>query len=222
VAIVVTPADPAEHGRVLARLAERALARLEPLRFDVARTDAERDAVLRLRYACVVDEGWMRPEELPDGLEHDPDDALATFVTCHDGDALAGSMRIVAPSPDRPLPTEQAFGLRARPAGRVVDVGRLVVAPAARAGRSHRIVGGLCARGWLEVVAHGCDRALSSATPDLIELYRALGLRITVLGAARPYWGARRAPIAIEGDEDSFAFLTDATPSVSSRDRSGL
>jgi hypothetical protein len=104
----------------------------------------------------------------------------------------------------------------------VVDVGRLVVTPAARAGRSHRIVGGLCARGWLQVVAHGCDRALSSATPDLIELYRGLGLRITVLGAARPYWGARRASIAIEGDEDSFAFLTDATPSGASRGRSGL
>ena len=193
----------------LTALAEQAIARLAPLRFDLARDEQERDAVLRMRYACVIAAGWAHPEQHPDGRERDTYDDTATFVVCRDGERLAGSMRVVAPSARRPLPSELEFGVRARPAGRVVEVGRLIVAPGMRAGRGHRILAGLCARGWLEAGARGYDRAISSATPELIELYRGLGLRVTVLGPARDHWGARRAPIMIEGDEDSFAFLTD-------------
>jgi hypothetical protein len=98
--------------------------------------------------------------------------------------------------------------VRAHPAGQVVEVGRLIVDPGARVGQSHRILGGLCARGWVDATLRGYDRAISTATPGLIELYRGLGLRVVVLGPARDHWGARRAPIMIEGDEDSFAFLT--------------
>ena len=192
----------------LTELAERALARLAPLRFELAETDDERDAVLRMRCECILAEGWRRPEDFPDGRERDADDDRAAFVVCRDDDALAGSMRLVVPAPGRPLPAERAFGLRARPPGRVVEVGRLIVAPGARAGQSHRILGGLAARGWLEAARRGYDRTISTATPGLIELYRGLGLRVLVLGPAREHWGARRAPIMIEGDEDSFAFLT--------------
>lgn len=201
-------ADPADRAQAMVELAERALAGLAPLRFDVARTAEERDAVLRMRFDLVVSEGWIHSDELPGGREGDADDARATFVTCHEDDVLVGSMRLVGPEPAGSLPIEREFGLRARPAGRVVEVGRLVVAPNARPGRSHRIIGGLSARAWGEMVARGCERALSTATPELIELYGALGLRVTVLGPARPFWGALRAPISIEGDEHSFAFLT--------------
>jgi len=192
----------------LTALAEQALARLAPLRFDVARGEQERDAVLRMRFECVVAEGWSRSEDHPTGRERDAYDEQATFVVCRDGERLAGSMRVVAPSPDRLLPSEQEFGVRARPAGGVVEVGRLIVAPGVRSRQSHRILAGLAARGWLEAVAHRYDRAISTATPELIELYRGLGLRVTVLGPARDHWGARRAPIMIEGDVGSFAFLT--------------
>lgn len=198
-------ADPG----TLTALAEQAIARLAPLRFDLSRDEQERDAVLRMRYECVIAAGWARPEDHPDGRERDAYDETAAFVVCRDGERLAGSMRVVAASAQRPLPSEREFGVRARPAGRVVEVGRLIVAPGMRAGRGHRILAGLCARGWQEAVARGFDRAISSATPELIELYRGLGLRVTVLGPARDHWGARRAPIMIEGDEDSFAFLTD-------------
>lgn len=194
----------------LAELAGRALDALAPLRFGLAVDDAERDEVLRMRAACVVAEGWARPEDFPDGREHDEYDAGATFVVCRDGAALAGSMRIVAPAAGRPLPAERAFGIRARPPGRVADVGRVVVAPGRRAGQSHRILGGLCARGWLEVSTLGFDRVISGATPELVELYRAIGLQVTVLGPAREHWGARRVPVQVTGDRLSVAYLTGA------------
>jgi N-acyl-L-homoserine lactone synthetase len=199
-------ADPG----TLTALAEQALARLAPLRFDVARDEQERDAVLRMRFECVVAEGWARREDLPAGRERDAYDEQATFVVCRDGERLAGSMRVVAPSPGRVLPSEQEFGVRARPAGGVVEVGRLIVAPDLRPRQGHRILAGLAARGWLEAVARRYERAISSATPELVELYRGLGLRVTVLGPARDHWGARRVPIMIQGDDRSFAFLTRA------------
>lgn len=192
----------------LARLAERALARLAPLRFDLATEAGEREEVLRMRAACVVAEGWGRPEDFPDGCERDEYDDDATFVVCHDGDALAGSLRIVAPAPGRPLPTERAFALQARPAGGICDVGRVIVAPGRRSGQSHRILGGLCARGWLELAAQGRHSAISSATPELIELYGALGLDVTVLAPARVHWGARRVPVQVTGNRESVSFLT--------------
>lgn len=200
-------AEPASDTDLTA-LAERALARLEPLRFDVAASEDERDAVHRMRCACILAEGWARAADFPDGRERDADDDRATFLVCRDAGALAGSVRIVEPAADVPLPVEREFGVRARPPGRVVEVGRLIVAPDARAGGSHLVLGGLCARAWLFVAARGYTRAVSTATPALIELYRGLGLRVSVLGPARQHWGARRAPIAIEGGAESFAFLT--------------
>lgn len=158
----------------------------------------------------MVAEGWARPSDHPDGREHDEYDDDATFVVCRDGEALAGSLRLIAPVPGRPLPTERDFGIRLRPARRVVEVGRIVVSPAARPGRSHLILGGLCARGWLEAYARGFDRAVSTAAPEVIDLYQSLGMRITVLGPAQRHWGTSRVPIQIEGDEDSFAYLTGA------------
>ena len=192
----------------LSALAERALARLAPLRFALAVDERERDEVLRMRAACVLAEGWARAEDFPDGRERDAYDDDATFVVCRDGDVLAGSLRIVAPRAGRMLPTERSFGVRARPAGEVADVGRVIVAPGLRTGRSHHILGGLCARGWLELTAHGLDRAISSATPELVELYRAVGLRVSVLGPARVHWGARRVPVEVTGGLESISFLT--------------
>jgi hypothetical protein len=192
----------------LAGLAERALARLAPLRFELATADGERDEVLRMRAACIIAEGWARAEDFPDGCERDEYDDDATFVVCRDGCALAGSLRIVAPVSGRPLPTEDAFGLQARPAGAVADVGRVIVAPGQRSGQSHRILGGLCARAWLELSAHGLQRAISSATAELVELYGALGLDVTVLGPARDHWGARRVPVQVTGSRESVSFLT--------------
>ena len=197
-----------DRAGVLDVLARRALARLAPLTFDVVETDADRYAVLRMRYDCVVTEGWSGAGDHPDGREHDDYDDGATFIACRDGEAMVGSLRIVAPRPDRPLPTERDFGIVARPAGKVLEVGRIVVARGARAGRSHLILGGLCARSWLEAYARGFVRVISTAAPEVIDLYASLGLRISVLAPAKAHWGTMRAPIQIEGDEATFGFLT--------------
>jgi N-acyl-L-homoserine lactone synthetase len=205
------PAVTATAGRApvdaLGRRAAAALRTLAPLDVDLARTPADRDAVLRLRYDCVVEQGWARPEDHPDGVERDEYDDEAVHVVGRDGGGLVGALRIVLPSPRRPLPTEAAFGIRARPAGQVPEVGRIVVARPVRPGRSHLVLAGLCARAWLELSARGYDRALSTAAPDVLELYRSLGMRLTVLGPARLHWGSARVPVQVEGDEQSFAFL---------------
>ena len=201
------PAGPGAGGLGLDHLATAVVARLAPLTFAVAASEPDRDAVLRMRYRCVVEEGWARPEDHPDGRERDEYDDASVFVVCRDGDSLAGSLRLVPPSPDRPLPAERAFGIRARPAGAVVEVGRVVVAPEARAGRSHLVLAGLAALAWVEARARGYRGVISTATAELIELYRGLGLHVRVLGPARPHWGAPRAPVQIEGDGHTFAFV---------------
>ena len=55
-------------------------------------------------------------------------------------------------------------------------------------------------------------QGISTAPPELIELYRSLGLRVSVLGPPKRYWGIERAPIAIEVGAASFAFLAGAGP----------
>lgn len=202
----------ADRAAVDAR-ARQVLARLAPLSFAVAAAD-ERDAVLRMRYDCVVAEGWATPADHPDGRERDEYDDGATFVVCRDGADLIGCMRVVPPAPGRPLPTERDFGIRARPEGGVAEAGRIVVAPAARPGRSHLVLGGLAACGWLEALAGGWERVVSTATADLVDLYAGLGLRVSVLGPPRLSWGERRVPIAIDAGDEAFSFLDDASGRV--------
>src|SRR3990170_2028423 len=48
-------------------LAAQLIARAAPLMFSVAQSPAEREAVYRLRYSIVVEKGWARPEDFPDG-----------------------------------------------------------------------------------------------------------------------------------------------------------
>jgi hypothetical protein len=99
-----------------------------------------------------------------------------------------------------------------RPVGKVAEAGRIIVSPQTRAGRSHLVIGGLCARGWLLAREQGYERAVSTATPELIELYRGLGLSITVLGPSQMHWGEERVPIQIDGAQDSFGFLLTGSP----------
>ena len=199
-----------ERQRALDRLAERVLARLAPLTFSVATTPAERDAVLRMRYECVVGMGWARPEDHPDGRERDEHDADAIFIVGRENGTTVGSLRLILPTPGLLLPTERDSGIRVRPLGGVAEAGRIIVAPSARRGRSHLILAGLCARGWFEACAHGYDQVVSTAAADVLDFYRGLGLRITVLGPAQKQWGERRVPVRVEGDPESFGFLAES------------
>ena len=189
----------------LDRLAEQVLANLAPLSFAVARTPADVDAVLRLRYECVIEMGWARPEDFPDDRERDEYDDGATQFVCRDDAAVVGTLRLVRPEPHRPLPVERDFGIRIDPPGEAVDSGRLVVAPSHRGLEGHPVLSGLYSLCWLEARRLGYSRVVAAASADLIDLYKSLGLRIRFLAPPKMYWGQMRRPYEISGRADTFA-----------------
>jgi N-acyl-L-homoserine lactone synthetase len=191
----------------LDRLAGQALDALLPLGVTVARTPAEIDAVFRMRYECVIELGWARPEDYPDERERDEYDDGAVFVVCREGDGLVGSARVVPPTLGRLLPAEREFQISVEPPGRPVEVGRIVVPQRERAGRSHLILAGVFARTWLIARELGYDRIVSTASAELIDLYRGLGLTVIELARPRLSWGEERAPVELAGSERSLAVL---------------
>ena len=195
----------------LDKLASRALDALAPLSFTIARTPAEIDAVYRMRYECVTGLGWARPEDYPDRRERDQDDAGATHLVCCDAGDLVGSARLVPPLPGRLLPSEREFKVRVDPPGRPVEVGRVVVPERHRLGRSHLVMAGLFASAWLVARELGYDRVVSTASDQLIALYRGLGLTVIVLAPPRLSWGEQRSLIELAADEGGLAALARAT-----------
>lgn len=215
----MTP-DATSRARSVDRLAERVLAGLAPLRFETANTTAERDAVLRMRYDCVVELGWATADDYPDLRERDEYDANATFVLCRDGDDLVGSARVIMSTAARPLPAEQEFRLPIRPPGETFEIGRIVVPRTYRPGRGHLLLVGLCAKSWLEGRSLGGIRVVSTATSRAIDLYQSIGMRVTVLGPSRMYWGEDRVPIQIVGADENAELLTRLAESGSPTARS--
>jgi N-acyl-L-homoserine lactone synthetase len=195
----------------LDRLAHQALEALAPLSFVVARTPLEIDAVLRMRYECVVEMGWANAEDYPDGRERDDYDEGATFIVCRDGDAMVACARLVPPAIGELLPVEREFRIQVPPPGRPVEVGRVIVAREHRASHSHLILAGLFARSWLIARELGHERVVSTASALLIELYRGLGLIITVLAPPKLSWGEQRAPIELGATEHGLQPLARAT-----------
>jgi N-acyl-L-homoserine lactone synthetase len=198
----------------LDRVARQLLEQAAPVRFGLARSPAEREAVFRLRFETVVEQGWASPAVLPDGLERDGFDDRAVHVAGWHEQTLAATARLVFPEPHRPLPTEQEFGLRIEPAQAVVDVGRGIVAPAYRS-REHRVFAALLARCWLEVRARGLHHLCGTASPLRLERYRQLGLPLRVLGPARPFWGEERYPLFLDGVEFAETALARAAAGTS-------
>jgi N-acyl-L-homoserine lactone synthetase len=200
-----SPAEATGSGvAALDRLAERLLAAVAPLRVDVARDVHELEAVFRLRYEHVVAEGWARAEQLPEGLERDAyDDDGATQIAAWDGEALVGTLRLVLPVEGRRLPVEAAFDVDISPRGRVVDVGRLLIAERHRGEPAHRLWGALFARCWLEARTAGFTVLGGTATAAMVERYRALGLAFEILGPAQAYWGEERHPVRLDPDAGS-------------------
>src|SRR5918911_1498498 len=169
--------DAADRARFLLAwldgAAQRLLAQAAPIRFGIAGAPAEREAVFRLRFETVVEQGWASPATFPDGLERDGFDERAVHVVGWDGSTLAAAARLVFPEPDQLLPTEQDFHLRVEPSNGVADVGRGIVAPAHRS-RDHRVFAALLARCWLEVRARGLHHLCGTASPRRLERYRQL------------------------------------------------
>ncbi len=169
-----------------------------PLRFARAETPPEREAVYRLRYEVVVEKGWKTPDAMPDGLERDDYDDSAVQLAVWDGAVLAATTRLVFPAAERPLPTEAVFELTIEPAGRVVDVGRTIIARSYRDARQHLLLQGVIAQSWQEVTRQGYSDICAILTQDMVERYHAVGFEVEQVGAPRLYWGAPRFPVRFD------------------------
>jgi hypothetical protein len=181
-------------GDILAAQLVRAVA---PFQLRVATTPSERDAILRLRYAVVVEHGWAEATNMPDGLEHDAFDEEALHLGAWDGAILAGTIWLVFPQPGRLLPTEEAYGMRIPPDGRVVDASRIAIDRRYRSA-SHQLLMALSAQSWLEMRACGYQELAATAKEDILALVQALGFNTQVLRSAQWYCGEPRVPFRFD------------------------
>lgn len=206
----------AERALALARvdsLMAKTVEWVAPISFRIARSEEDRQAVYRMRYQAVIERGWLKPEDLPGGFEADEYDIGAVHVMAWDGEVLAASSRLVLPEPGRKLPTEEAFDLAVEPRGQVVDAGRFVVAKAYST-IQHRMLSALVARTWLQARALGYSHACAAFTSAaMIRVYRHMGIKITVLGPAKRYWGTDRYPVSFEA-ADSLPSLVERWPGM--------
>ena len=175
--------------------------RAAPVQVDCAASRAEQEAVYRLRFATVVEEGWAPASDFPDGLERDEFDDRAVHVVGRHGDQLIAVARLVVPGAW--TTTSYRAGVRAErcsPAGRVVDIGRAIVAKDYRSAE-HTLFGALLARCWLEIRARGYQHLCGAATGPRLERYQQFGLPLHILGPSRSYWGEDRYPVFLDGQE---------------------
>ncbi len=196
----ISPADQdhASDGLMaLDDIATSLVARVLPIRCAVALTEQERHDTFRLRYRAVVDRGWARPDDLPDGFERDADDERAVLVGAWQGTNLVATARMIFPVPAHRLPVESTFDITVEPVGRVVNVDRITVdRPFSDTGS--RLLLGLLACCWLEMRKRGFHIWAGTDSPGAIRLYRRLGFATTVLGPPRTYWGEERFPVRFD------------------------
>jgi N-acyl-L-homoserine lactone synthetase len=198
----VSPTELEALDRACAQVLEAA----SQLEVEPASSAAQREACFRLRFHCVVEHGWAGPADFPDGMERDAYDELATHVGAWKGSELAGTVRLLFPQRGLLLPIEKEFGVELRPPSEVVDGGRLVVAPRYRGEAGHRVLAALFSRSWQLARTEGLCRFAALAPDGIIGLYRALGIRVKVLGEPRPFWGEERQPIMISGADPETLF----------------
>lgn len=187
-------ADPIDR---LAAVAETLVRTSAPASFAVARTDDAVAAILRLRHRVVIERRWARPEELPDGIERDRWDGGALHIGGFLTGELVACARLVLPRPGHTLPVEEVFDLTVAPAGKVVQVDRLVVARCVT-DPGHRILLGLTAFCWLEAHAHGCHVWTGIDSRLTTRLYRSIGFEVELLGPGRHYWSEERFPVRFD------------------------
>lgn len=203
-----TPATlaPSASLQLVDDLSQRLVAAAQPLHFAIARTEAERAAVFRLRYQAVIAHGWAPPEAMPDGMERDRYDECAILIGAWDRDVLAATTRLVLPAPGRLLPTEVTFGLSVEPQGHVADMGRQTVARAYTSMR-HRVFAAILAKTWLEMRSHGYSLVCGDFSAGMLRLYRMLGFKVTQLGPAQLFWSEERYPILVDASGDVESLL---------------
>lgn len=164
------------------------------LRVQVASRADQLHAVLGLRRRQVEHAGWEPGVRSTSAEEADDHDATAVHLGAWDGTVLAGTARVILPTPDALLPTEEAFALRIQPVGAVVECGRWVVDSAYR-GADHRVSMGLAGLACLEVVSRGYSVWAGMTTPDIVGLWRGLGFAMEVVSAPHMVLGEQRVAV---------------------------
>lgn len=181
-------------------LANVLLIRAAPVQFVPTVLPAEHEAVYRLRFATVVEEGWAAAADFPDGLERDEFDGAAVHVVGRRDDGLVAVARLVFPEPGRLLPTERDFELTLAPADGVVDIGRAIIVKHYRSAE-HTLFGALLARCWVEIRARGYQNLCGAASGSRLERYQQFGLPLRIVGPSRHYWGEERYPVFLDGQD---------------------
>ena len=172
----------------------------KPLRFAVAASSTELEAVYRLRYQVVTERAWGQAEDFPDGLERDEYDSRSMHIVGWDGDRLAASTRIVLPAPGYLLPVEEAFDVSIAPLGQTAEIGRSIVARAYST-IHHHVFKALLVKAALEAWALGMTHLCGTHTRSMIRLERMIGCRFTSVGDKKPYWGEERYPYLFSLEE---------------------
>jgi hypothetical protein len=192
------PSGPSSDDAVagVSALAAAWVARAAPVRFGVAVSAGDIEAVHRLRYEVVVGRGWAPAHLFPDGLERDGDDAAAVQVAGWHHDRIVATGRLVEPLVGRPLPTEAAFGVTLPGRAQLVDIGRVCVASTYR-DSAHRVFRGVLGQLWSEMRRLGYREAVTAITGAVARTYERWGFGVTILGPSRPYWGEPRSPARI-------------------------
>jgi len=185
-----------ERSRALALIdsaVEGHLALAATLQYGLAGSQAEREAVYRLRYEAVMARGWARQEDFPDQRESDSYDGDATHIVARDGAVLAGTARLVFPRAARRLPAEEAFDLEIPPKGQVVAWDRTVIARAYRCA-AHEVLWGLLCTCWLETRQAGYSEVSGVLSRSMLKLYRSMGVEFVAIGPGHIYWNEERFP----------------------------
>lgn len=178
-------------------IAARFIAGAAPVRFSIAQSASELEAVYRLRYQVVVARGWASPQDFPTRLEKDIYDRWGTHLIGRVGQTVVATTRLVFPTPGQVLPTEGDFGLEVEPLGQVVDGGRAIVSKA-YSDAQHRIFAGLLGLSWFQLKERRLYYLCGTATEAMIRLCRSIGYQVRLLGPARQYWGEQRYPIRFD------------------------
>jgi len=155
---------------------------LEPV--SLARTDAERNAVYRLRYEVYMRElrkGFLSDVDHDDGLVRDPADEQDGVCTLYTGtaDDVTGSLRLQVWEPGCvPKDVYQRFSLQLFPgieALKISEVARLVIRPDMRGGRLLTSLASAAFR--LGTANHGVFVCFLYCSPGLLRPYMRLGFR---------------------------------------------
>jgi hypothetical protein len=167
------------------------------LRLGIAQSPADFEAAYRLRYETVIEKGWAKPDEYPYGLERDRYDDHAIQLVAWDGEKLAGTGRVVLPSPDYPLPAETLFELTIEPRGQVVELGRAAIDSSYR-GISQQIFLSLLGQSWLATRDQGLYETCGVMILPMVRLYHFIGFHLIPLAPPRLAWGEERAPYQLD------------------------